>query len=266
MVGTPAFQQRGVPFPQRLPVSFRRVPAAPDLEDLVAWWWLCEWDVPAGQHSDQQVLAFPALNFTVDNVSVGVAGATTRSTTRRLSGTGWVVGALLKPAATGIFTRDPASLCDRFVPLELPELHRLVTACPTHGSSGQAIDTVAAWLRSKAPPMTDSARMANQMVDRALSDAEIVSLDDLAEAVGTSKSMLARLAARYIGVSPYTIIRRRRVQEIAERIRQSPGENLAAIAADLGLSDQAHLTREFKAALGITPGTYRAQLMADNSP
>ena len=36
------------------------------------------------------------------------------------------------------------------------------------------------------------------------------------------------------------------------------GHPLAAVACDAGFADQAHLTRVFKAAFGLTPARYRA--------
>jgi AraC-like DNA-binding protein len=53
------------------------------------------------------------------------------------------------------------------------------------------------------------------------------------------------------------MIRRRRLQEAAERVRTEPAVELAAIAADLGYVDQAHLTNDFRAVLGHTPSRYR---------
>lgn len=94
----------------------------------------------------------------------------------------------------------------------------------------------------------------------ATTDHHITSLTSLAEAVGTSQSGLYRLARRYVGVSPYDMLRRRRLQEIAEHIRDNPQTSLADVAARFGLTDQAHMNRGFKATFGITPGEYRTSL------
>lgn len=251
---------RGVPFPRRLPVAFRRLPASSEASDLVAWWWLCEWDLPDGERSDQRVLAFPALNFTVDGEGAAVAGSTSTATTRILPGRGWVIGALLKPATTPVFTTDPASLRDRLNPVVLPELQARVTELVGNGCLDGATEVVTQWLVGRAGDLEDSARAANLMWHLATTDHHITSLTSLAEAVGTSQSGLYRLARRYVGVSPYDMLRRRRLQEIAEHIRDNPQTSLADVEARFGLTDQAHMNREFKAAFGITPGEYRTSL------
>ncbi|RLY94151.1 DNA-binding protein [Kocuria tytonicola] len=250
---------RGVPFPKRLPVAFRRLPAQPDATDLVAWWWLCEWDLPDGERSDQRVLAFPALNFTVDNEGSAVAGPTSTATTRMLTGSGWVIGALLKPAATPVFTADPGSLRDRLEPVDLPDLHARVAELAGSGHLDGATDVVSQWLVGRAGDLAHSARAANLMWHLATTGRHITSLTSLAGAVGISQSGLYRLARRYVGVSPYDMVRRRRLQEIAEHIRDNPQESLAGVAGHFGLTDQAHMNREFKAAFGITPGDYRSE-------
>ncbi|WP_431696053.1 helix-turn-helix domain-containing protein [Kocuria rhizophila] len=253
---------RGVPYPERLPVTFRRLPASVQADELVAWWWVCEWDVPVGQQSDQQVLAFPALNFTVDDREAGISGPTSSASTRALTGRGWVIGALLKPAVTPVFTSDPASLRDRLEPLRLPELRSRVADCAATGHLDSAVDVLSRWLVARAGALDGSALTANRMGRLATTDPRITSVAGLADAVGVSQSGLYRLARRYVGVSPYSMIRRRRLQEIAERIRLHPGESLADVAGHLGMTDQAHLGREFKSAFGITPGDYRSTCRA----
>ena len=253
---------RGVPYPERLPVTFRRLPASVQADELVAWWWVCEWDVPVGQQSDQQVLAFPALNFTVDDREAGISGPTSSASTRALTGRGWVIGALLKPAVTPVFTSDPASLRDRLEPLRLPELRSRVADCAATGHLDSAVDVLSRWLVARAGALDGSALTANRMGRLATTDPRITSVAGLADAVGVSQSGLYRLARRYVGVSPYSMIRRRRLQEIAERIRLHPGESLADVAVHFGMTDQAHLGREFKSAFGITPGDYRSTCRA----
>lgn len=46
-----------------------------------------------------------------------------------------------------------------------------------------------------------------------------------------------------------------RVVEARKRIAQ--GENIAAVALDLGFADQSHLTRRFRAVVGVPPGQWR---------
>jgi AraC-like DNA-binding protein len=54
------------------------------------------------------------------------------------------------------------------------------------------------------------------------------------------------------------MIRRRRLQEAAQRLREGPDVRLADVAADLGYADQAHLANDFRALLGLTPSEYRS--------
>lgn len=66
-----------------------------------------------------------------------------------------------------------------------------------------------------------------------------------------------RLSQRYIGLPPLAIIRRYRLQESAERLRDDPSLSIAQIAAELGYADHAHLAADFRTVLGFTPSAYR---------
>lgn len=45
-------------------------------------------------------------------------------------------------------------------------------------------------------------------------------------------------------------------------IATEPGLDLAALASDLGYTDQAHLTRDLRRVGGVTPGAYLRSLAA----
>ena len=66
-----------------------------------------------------------------------------------------------------------------------------------------------------------------------------------------------RVAGTHTGFTPAALIRRRRLQDAADRLRHDPGANLAGLAHELGYADHAHLTRDFRTVLGFTPTTYR---------
>lgn len=92
---------------------------------------------------------------------------------------------------------------------------------------------------------------------RAFLDAEKsrqVRSDELERLTGLTRYELARQFRSAFGTSPYRFLTMRRLD--AARARLKPGAVLADVAVDSGFADQAHFTRTFKAAYGLTPGRY----------
>jgi AraC-like DNA-binding protein len=75
----------------------------------------------------------------------------------------------------------------------------------------------------------------------------------VAEALGVEVRSLQRVFRRYVGVSPKWVIRRYRLHEAAERLKDPRPAALAELATSLGYADQAHFAREFKQVIGQTP-------------
>ncbi|MGJ3190641.1 helix-turn-helix domain-containing protein [Paenarthrobacter sp. FR1] len=257
---------KGILYPARLP-TFHRFPAPAAVADLVQWFWIPEWDIEPGRTSRQHVIAYPASNLVVQGDGVEVSGPTTRAAYRDLTGKGWAVGALLRPAAVPLFADDPGALRDKEVALALEALRRPVEAAMTMPSGETASDGGArrelavaafvAWLVSLECVPTEEALLANSMVDLIASDPAVVLIEDAASRLAVSPRTLQRIAKKYVGLSPSALIRRRRLQDAAERARSSPTADLAAIAVELGYADHAHLTNDFRKYLGFTPSTYR---------
>ncbi|WP_212847336.1 helix-turn-helix domain-containing protein [Actinoplanes ianthinogenes] len=229
---------------------------------LVRWFWIPEWQIQPGRSSRQQVIAFPACNLVVEPDAVHLAGPTTRSSHRDLTGTGWAVGALLLPAAVPHLAPDPGTLRDTYRKLDLDVLHAAVSGAMTGPGDPptrrrRAVDAFSAWLAAEVPAPDREALLANEMAALIDGDPQIRTVRDATERLRISARTLQRLANRYVGLTPLMMIRRRRLQEAAERLRTDPETNLAAVAADLGYSDHAHLANEFRSVLGLTLSTYR---------
>src|SRR5699024_1440227 len=99
-----------------------------------------------------------------------------------------------------------------------------------------------------------------RMVEAVENDPTIQNVTDLATHLHISTRSVQRLAATYVGVPPAFLIRRRRLQEAAELLRQNPGLDLTELAHESGYADHAHLTRDFRTNLGFTPSNYRSAL------
>ncbi|MGN8024986.1 helix-turn-helix domain-containing protein [Microbacterium sp. 22242] len=261
---------RGVLYPARLP-QFHRLAPSPQAAELVQWCWIPEWDVEPGRSSRQELVAYPALNLVVeqsgDREDVILSGASTRASFRDLTGRGWAVGALLRPAAAAALIDAPSRLLDRAEPVVAPELQRALARAMASGEGHRerAAAALCAWLRDRVGAIEPPARHANAMAELLMSDPSVRTPEQAATRLAVSVRTLQRMAHRHVGLSPAAMIRRRRLQEAAERIRSDPETDLATVAADLGYADQAHLSNEFRAVLGFTPSAYRRGAAAERA-
>ncbi len=280
-------QRRGVLYPGRLP-EFHRIAPPADLEHAVRWFWIPEWSLPGGVESRQELLPFPACNLVVEPGGVTVTGPPTRRSERVLSGSGWAVGALLRAAAAPSFIDDLAALRDSAVRIDAPELLDEVVAAMGDASTGsatastgsatastgsaasrapaqvrreRAVAAFSRWLRARVPQLGDgeSSRELELVgeLERLLADPAVTRVDQLPPLLHIAPRTLQRLAERHFGLSPHSMIRRRRLQEAAERLREDPSLGIGVLASELGYADHAHFTRDFGSLLGVTPSEYR---------
>ena len=70
-----------------------------------------------------------------------------------------------------------------------------------------------------------------------------------------SQRTLQRCLRATLGITPFEVARRIRLQEVVRRL-SAPGATISTVAIDLGYADQAHLTNEFRAVTSLTPARY----------
>ena len=110
-------------------------------------------------------------------------------------------------------------------------------------------------------PSIGAPRVDTRAVERArqLLDAECtrtVHSTELESISGLSRYDLARQFRVTLGTSPHRYLLMRRLDFARQRIGRA--RRLVDVACDAGFADQAHFTRMFKAAFGLTPTRYRA--------
>ena len=81
-------------------------------------------------------------------------------------------------------------------------------------------------------------------------------LQRVRDEVGASERTHERRFREMVGLSPKTFQRVARFRRALERMQRRSRASYAAVAADAGYADQAHLIREFKSLAGITPAAY----------
>jgi AraC-like DNA-binding protein len=84
----------------------------------------------------------------------------------------------------------------------------------------------------------------------------VVTSRELESVTGLTRYDLARQFRLRFGTSPYRYLLLRRLEFARERLHLR--RPLVEVAGEAGFADQAHFTRVFKSAFGLTPARYRA--------
>ena len=120
------------------------------------------------------------------------------------------------------------------------------------------------FLAADWPDPDPTAQLMAGLVETIAGDGGITRVAPVAEQAGLTVRSLQRLFAEYVGAGPKWVIQRCRLQDAAARVAAQDDElDWAALAAELGFADQAHLTRAFTATIGVPPATYARQARAD---
>lgn len=89
--------------------------------------------------------------------------------------------------------------------------------------------------------------------------AQDVSLEDVAQACGMSRSHFARTFKKSTGMAPFEWMRHERINR-AKQMLQDSDVPLICIAVECGFTDQSHFTRVFTKLVGTTPRAWRAHM------
>ena len=245
------------------PPIHRYAPSA-HLVDLVERYWVPVWSV--SEPSTQTTLQHPVCLIVVSDTYARFYGVTRGRSSVTLDGDGWAVGTMLTPAAGRlVLGRSVAELNDTPVDVgDLPSLdgvglvgaiRRAMSADPSDPRSpGAAVEALESRLEAFLP-VDEAGLTVNEAVAWLRAHPEVTRVDELAAHVGLTERTLQRLVEQRTGMSPKWLIQRRRLHDAVEALK-SGQVSLADVAADLGYSDQAHFTHDFRTVTGMTPGAY----------
>jgi len=181
-----------------------------------------------------------------------VAGPDTGPVPTRMTAGTVIVGVRFRPSAGGPVLGIPLNeLRDQRVDLaqlRSADANRLTGTLDPDRALARLLDVAAglAAVASADPAVTRAASLLRDPRAKA---------EDVAADVGLSLRQLRRRCQATVGYGPKTLQRVLRFRRFVSRIDAAPkaGGDLAALAADVGYADQAHLTRECGQLAGLTP-------------
>jgi AraC-like DNA-binding protein len=241
---------------------YAQPPVAPELAPFAEHHWRVRWDLTGRPPYQQWVLPYPSVNITFKPGRCRVAGVPRGRFSETLSGAGRVIGVRFRPGGFRPFTDRPvAELTGRFVPVGefFGRPGRALAEAVLAAGDEDAAALIEVFLLGFAPRRDADGDLVAAAAGRVAAEPGLTRVDRLAEAAGVSLRRLQRLFREHVGVGPKWLIRRYRLHEAAGRAATGGPLDLVALAAELGYSDQAHLTRDFTALIGAPPARYARQ-------
>lgn len=258
---------RGVLRPEMAAGRFevRQHAPGPALAPLVEFYWNPRWDLRGRPDHEQKVLAHPNVHLVFEAPEPLVYGVQRGVFSRVLHGADQVFGVKFRPGAFRPFAAGPvADLADRAVPAAglvgeaVTAVSREILALDDLEAMTALAEDFLLGLLPTTEPDPVVAEVA-ALVERITASPQLFRVDELARELDMPIRRLQRLFAEYVGASPKWVLRRARLHEASARAEDGAGIDWAALAADLGYADQAHLTRDFTAAVGAPPHRYASR-------
>lgn len=138
------------------------------------------------------------------------------------------------------------------------QLESDVRRAPTPAARFHAMEAAFARLEPAPESAIDS-------IIRAVARGERRAIGELAKLAGLRRQSLHQRFTRAVGMAPKRLQRLVRF-DAALALLQDGALNLAAVAADSGYVDEAHLAKEFRMFSGASPGAYRRARLAVDDP
>lgn len=260
----PVDRARLTQFAPLAPPVHRYEPAAAHTP-WVRHYWVPVWDLPEDHTVTEYVLQYPSCLVVISDSYARFYGVVTGRSQVELSGHGWAVGIMLQPGAgPSVFGQsDLSHLADTHCDLAVvPSMAPTIAATRTTMAADpasvdrhrRAIEQLEGRLDT-LPAVTDEARQVSALVATVESDPDLRTVAELSDRAGWSERQLQRVLRRYLGLAPKWLIQRRRLHEATDRLKHG-SMNLADLAHDLGYTDQAHFTRDFRKVTGYSPGAF----------
>jgi AraC-like DNA-binding protein len=187
-----------------------------------------------------------------------VVGMFDRPALTAVEGSAWGVQVDLDPGAAYALTGgNVCALTNRVTSvsevttLDVDRILERVASARTRRVASAALDEELTLATGAGPTLSPRVRAAWDLI-RSEPGASIGSVS---ERVGCTRSQLVKLFHAQIGLAPKTVSRLGRFRCALGLLETSP--SLADLAAIVGYADQAHMTREFRAFAGATPGQLR---------
>jgi AraC-like DNA-binding protein len=242
-------------------------PGNSTMAEIVSHYWVVAWDLTGQPAYESESLPYPNVHMVFQRGSSGIFGVPRGKFVRRLTGKDRAFGISFRPGGFHALVQTPVH---RFT-------NRRTLIVDVFGGAGQELEeamlrteddlerigVAEGFFHARAVRIEPAGEFACHVVDRIAGDRNMLKVEDVARAEGVSRRKLERVFREYVGVGPKWVVQRFRLFEAAESLARDPDASPADLAQQLGYTDQAHFSRDFKMMVGCSPGDYARKASAE---
>lgn len=257
-------------------INHQRFGVPTELSGLVDWVWSLSWDLPPAAAHWQRTVNHPSVHLYVGTAALDgirsppiaphcrIEGVWRKTGRRWISASAWNVAVKWSVGGFGaIATESVAALTDRDMTVsevlavdQGDVVNALSRFCTMQDRATALIELVTRLVAAADPKRVRIAREVSAVAAIAERDRHLRTTSALASASGYNARTLQRMFLEYAGVTPGWVMRRYRLLEAAAEVQRGERVDWAQVANQLGYADQAHLIRDFRAAVGESPGAF----------
>ena len=231
-----------------------------NLRLFVEHYWVVSWDLHNEGPFTTELLPHPNVFIVFEKESSRIVGPMTGKFTRQLQGKGEIFGIKIKPGAFYAVINKPIStITNCSIPLQKilgKEILTFEGQILSKRNDHEMIKIVEGFLPKIFQAEDPSSTFVNEITEFIKVNRAVIRVDDILGCFKISKSKLQRLFNQYVGVTPKWVIKRFRLHEAVEQLKNNKNLDLTRLALELGYFDQAHFIRDFKGLVGKPPGEY----------
>ncbi|KZN60236.1 hypothetical protein N473_24970 [Pseudoalteromonas luteoviolacea CPMOR-1] len=239
--------------------KLRRYEPEIELSCLIEQFWFVDWQISDHKSHTQKNLPDPNFHLVIEAQQVQLIGPVSKVFSYRMSEQGRVIGVKFTVASLmHLLEKPPSYYVDKALPVSNifgAEAEHLLLPLYTCQSDEVLVDLLSSFLKSYNVPMSLHQRQALKLCSLIKNDPSIYTVEALAAKSNWSKRTIQRIFNKYVGLTPKWLIRKFRLHQVLRQLEHGNLDMLDIVNL-LEYTDQAHLIRDFKEVIGITPGQY----------
>ena len=243
-------------------VKFETYAPPEDIAFLVEHFWTIRTRHMDTKYQSEQLMHRPYVDFFISANYSGIQGTFREKRQYAADPGARIIGVRFRPGAFhALYAGKMSDLRDRVIGLEhvfsdydsqyIDKILRL--------EDQEVFDQIIEKLRSIKPIQDTRVELVKTIIDMVEARDDVVSLAQIAVAVGKSERWLQQLFREYVGVGLKWFLLTKRLLAVAHSIRYGASD-WAALAYDAGYSSQQHFNTDFKRVTGKTPQQYRQEI------